>query len=119
MSCISPGFVRQIMSILLIVCYIGSLVTRTVVSLTAAKFKPYIFCAWLRLVLCCKLVHSQEFVWLLKISGGKSRPAYKAHNLIAIYERVSRDRQVDRGTILGRSRRHMRKLDVKIMQIHL
>jgi hypothetical protein len=40
---LSPGFAKQIMSSLLILCYNGSLVTWTVVWLTAAKFKPLIF----------------------------------------------------------------------------
>jgi hypothetical protein len=42
-SSVSPGFVEQIMPILRILCYNGSLITWTVVSLTAAKFKPLIF----------------------------------------------------------------------------
>jgi hypothetical protein len=41
-SSVSPGFAKQIMPILLIY-YNGSLVTGTVVSSTAAKFKPLIF----------------------------------------------------------------------------
>jgi hypothetical protein len=40
---VSPGFAEQIMSILLILCYNGSLVTWTVVSLAVPKFKPLIF----------------------------------------------------------------------------
>jgi hypothetical protein len=42
-SSVSPGFAEQIMSILLILCYNGSLVTWTVISFTAAKFKLLIF----------------------------------------------------------------------------
>jgi hypothetical protein len=42
-SSVSPGFAKQIMSVLLILCYNGSLVTWTVISLTASKFKPHIF----------------------------------------------------------------------------
>jgi hypothetical protein len=42
-SSVSPSFAYQIMSILLILCFNGSLVTRTVVSSTAAKFEPHIF----------------------------------------------------------------------------
>jgi hypothetical protein len=42
-SSVIPGFAEQIMPILFIVCYNGSLVTWTVVSLTAAKLKPLIF----------------------------------------------------------------------------
>jgi hypothetical protein len=42
---VSPGFAKQILSILLILCYNGSLVTWTVVSLTSTKFKPCIFSA--------------------------------------------------------------------------
>jgi hypothetical protein len=41
-SSVSPGFAKQIMPVLRILCYNGSLVTWTVVSLTAAKFKPLI-----------------------------------------------------------------------------
>jgi hypothetical protein len=42
-SSVSPGFAKQIMLILRILRYNGSLVTSTVVSLTAAKFKPLVF----------------------------------------------------------------------------
>jgi hypothetical protein len=42
-SSVSTVFAKQIMSILRILCYNGSLVTWTVVSLTTAKFKPLIF----------------------------------------------------------------------------
>jgi hypothetical protein len=42
-SSASRGFAKQIMSILCILCYNGSLVTWTVVSLTVAKFKLLIF----------------------------------------------------------------------------
>jgi hypothetical protein len=33
--------------------------------LTAAKFKPHIFCVGLRLVQCCEHFHYHDFVWLL------------------------------------------------------
>jgi hypothetical protein len=56
---VSAGFTEQIMLLLPILCYNGSLVTWTVVSLTNAKFKP------LHLVLYRKYVHSHDFVWLL------------------------------------------------------
>jgi hypothetical protein len=42
-SSVSPGLAKQIKPILSILCYNGSLVTLTVVSLTTAKFKPLIF----------------------------------------------------------------------------
>jgi hypothetical protein len=42
-SSVSPGFAKQIMPILFILCYNGSLVTWTVVSLATAKFKSIIF----------------------------------------------------------------------------
>jgi hypothetical protein len=42
-SSFSPGFAKQIMPILRILCYNSSLVTWTVVSLTTAKLKPPIF----------------------------------------------------------------------------
>jgi hypothetical protein len=42
-SSLSPCFAKQIMPILLILCYNGSLVTWRVVSLTSAKFKLLIF----------------------------------------------------------------------------
>jgi hypothetical protein len=42
-SFISPVFARQIMPVLFILCYNGSLVTWTVVSLTASKCKPLTF----------------------------------------------------------------------------
>jgi hypothetical protein len=40
---VSTGFAKQIMPILRILCYNGSLVTWMVVSLTTDKFKPLIF----------------------------------------------------------------------------
>jgi hypothetical protein len=57
-SLVSPGFAKQIMSVARILCYNGSLVTWTVVSLTTAKCKPLIFSVWLYLVLYCEHVHS-------------------------------------------------------------
>jgi hypothetical protein len=48
------------MSSLRILCYNGRLVTWTVVSLTAAKFKSLIFALCLRIVLCYEHVHSQS-----------------------------------------------------------
>jgi hypothetical protein len=42
-SSVSPGFSKQIMPLVLILCYNGRLVTWTVVSLTTAKFKPITF----------------------------------------------------------------------------
>jgi hypothetical protein len=42
-SSVSKGFAKQIMPILSILCYNGSLVTLTVISLTTTKFKPLIF----------------------------------------------------------------------------
>jgi hypothetical protein len=56
------------MPILRILCYNGSLVTCTVVSLTTAKFRPYIFRVWLRLVLYREHVHSHDSVWLLLLA---------------------------------------------------
>jgi hypothetical protein len=43
MSSVSTGFAEQIMPILRILCYNGSLVNGTVVSLTTVKFKPLVF----------------------------------------------------------------------------
>jgi hypothetical protein len=42
-SSVSPGFAKQIIPILRISCYNGSLATWTVGSLTITKFKPVIF----------------------------------------------------------------------------
>jgi hypothetical protein len=42
-SSVSTGFAKQIVPILRILCYNGSLVTWTIVSLTTAKFKPLTF----------------------------------------------------------------------------
>jgi hypothetical protein len=56
-SSVSPGFGKQIMSDLLILCYNGSLGSLTVVSLT-----PNIFHVWLRLVLWCAQARSRDFV---------------------------------------------------------
>jgi hypothetical protein len=67
-SSISLGFAKEIMPFLLLLCYNGSLVTWTVVSLTTAKFKPLIFSVWLRLVLYREHVHSHDFVWLLLVA---------------------------------------------------
>jgi hypothetical protein len=39
----SAGFAKQIMLIFLILCYNGSFITSTAVSMTAPKFKPRIF----------------------------------------------------------------------------
>jgi hypothetical protein len=41
-SSVSTGFPQQIMPILCILCYSGSLVTWTIVSLTTTKFKPLV-----------------------------------------------------------------------------
>jgi hypothetical protein len=43
MSSVNSGLAKQIMPVLRIFCYNGSLVTYTAVSLTAAKFKPLTF----------------------------------------------------------------------------
>jgi hypothetical protein len=67
-SSVSTGFAKQIMLILCILCYNGSLVTRTVESLTTTKFTSYIFCVLLRLILCCEHVHSHDFVRFLLVS---------------------------------------------------
>jgi hypothetical protein len=42
-SSVSAGFAKQIMLILRVLCYNGTLVTWKVVTLTTAKFKPFIF----------------------------------------------------------------------------
>jgi hypothetical protein len=42
-SSVSTGFTEPFMPLLLILCYTGSLVTWTVVSLTTAKFEPPVF----------------------------------------------------------------------------
>jgi hypothetical protein len=67
-SSVSPGFAMQIMLILFSLCYNDSLVTWTVVSLTAPKFKPYILCVRLRLVLWSEHVRSHDFVWPLLVA---------------------------------------------------
>jgi hypothetical protein len=59
-SSVSIGFTEQIMPILRILCYNGSLVIRKVVSLTTVKFKPLIFSVWLHLVLYRWHVHSHR-----------------------------------------------------------
>jgi hypothetical protein len=56
---------KQIMPILRILCYNGSLITWTVGSLTTTKFKPLIFSVWFRLVVYREHVYSYDFVWLL------------------------------------------------------
>jgi hypothetical protein len=64
MSSVSLGCTKQIMPTLLILCYNGSLVTWTVVSLTIAKFKPLIF----SLSGFALYVYSHDFVWLLLVA---------------------------------------------------
>jgi hypothetical protein len=64
-SSVSTGFTEQIMPILRILSYNGSLVIWTVVDLTTAT---YIFYVWLSLVLYHEHVHSHNFVWLLLLA---------------------------------------------------
>jgi hypothetical protein len=63
------GFAKLIIHILLILCYRGSVVTLTVLSLTVAKFKPFIITmsgfAWSYTY--CEHVHSHDFVWLMLV----------------------------------------------------
>jgi hypothetical protein len=57
------------MPILRILCYNGSLVTWTVVSMTTAKFKPLIYSVWFRLIVyreTCSF--SCFFIWLLLVA---------------------------------------------------
>jgi hypothetical protein len=79
-SSVSKDFANQIMSILLILCHNGNFVTWTVISLTAAKFKPHMLYVWLRLVLCCEHAHPHEFVWLLLVCC--------LHNFAIVYNRI-------------------------------
>jgi hypothetical protein len=65
MSSVSTGFTEQIMSVLRIICYSGSVVTWTAVSLATAKFKPNIFRVWLRLVQYREPDRSHDSVWHL------------------------------------------------------
>jgi hypothetical protein len=65
-SSVSTGFAKQIMSILRILCYNGSLVTWTVVSLTIAKFRPLMY--FLCLASSCptpRTCFCHDSVWLL------------------------------------------------------
>jgi hypothetical protein len=60
---VSTDFAKQIMPILRILCYNGSLDTLTVVILATAKFKPHIFfIVWFRLFLYREHVHSHDLV---------------------------------------------------------
>jgi hypothetical protein len=76
-SSVGPCFGKQIMPILLILCYNGSLVTWTVVSLTTAKFKPHMFSLWTHLIFCCEHGHlqrqSQSYVTTYNKSASLSR----------------------------------------------
>jgi hypothetical protein len=66
-SSVSTGFTEQIMPILRILCYNGSLVTWTVVSLTTAKLKPLIrvFSMFgFNLSYTGEHIHFHDFVWL-------------------------------------------------------
>jgi hypothetical protein len=60
----STAFAKQTMSILQVLCYNGSLVTWTVVSLTTAKFKPLYF---LRLVSPFPMQRTYWFSWFVWI----------------------------------------------------
>jgi hypothetical protein len=60
---VSTGFVKQIMPTLHILCYNGSLVPWSAVSLTTD-----ISYVWLHLVPYSKHVHSHDFVWFLLIA---------------------------------------------------
>jgi hypothetical protein len=66
--CLSRLCKADIMPILRILGYNGSLVTWTVEGLTTAKFKPLIFNVCLRVALYCEHVHSHDFVWLLLVA---------------------------------------------------
>jgi hypothetical protein len=63
-SSVSKDYAEQIMPVLCNLCYNGSLVTWSIVSLTTS----YIVYVWLRLVLCCEYVHPHGFVWLLLVA---------------------------------------------------
>jgi hypothetical protein len=61
-SSVSTGFTEQIMPILRILCYNGSLVTWTVVSLTISKFKHLIFFDAIN-IYAEREVKIQAFLW--------------------------------------------------------
>jgi hypothetical protein len=68
--CKSPlnrGFAKQIMPILRILCYNGSLVTWMDIRLTTTKFKPLIF-PMSGFALSYEHVQSHDFVWLLPVA---------------------------------------------------
>jgi hypothetical protein len=68
-SSVCPDFAEQIMPILLILCYNGTLVTWTVVSLVTAMFKPLIFSmAVLALSYAANMFIYHVFVWLLIVA---------------------------------------------------
>jgi hypothetical protein len=56
---------RSCLPDLSISCYNGRSVTRTALSLMITKYNPHIFYFRLRLVLSCKNVHLDDFVWLV------------------------------------------------------
>jgi hypothetical protein len=62
---VSTGFTEQIMLILRILCYNGSLVTWTDVSLSATKFKPLIF----SLASPCPVLRTCSFSWFCMTSA--------------------------------------------------
>jgi hypothetical protein len=65
-SSVNIDFTEQIMSILRILCYNGSLVIWTVVSLTTANFNPRVCCVWLHFVRYREDVHSHDFCYDLR-----------------------------------------------------
>jgi hypothetical protein len=61
-SSVSTGCTEQIMPVLHILYYNGSLIASTVVGLTIAKFKPHIFYVCLHVALLREHIHPHDFV---------------------------------------------------------
>jgi hypothetical protein len=76
-SSVSIGFAEQFMLILLILCYNGSLVTWTVVSLSTAKFKPLIFCQ----ASPCPIPRTCSFSWFCAYYSSQSQSYFTTGGL--------------------------------------
>jgi hypothetical protein len=63
-SSVSPGFAKQVISISFALCYNGSLVIWTVVSLTTANFESFMFCP----TSPCPMLQTCPFSWFCAIS---------------------------------------------------
>jgi hypothetical protein len=100
-SSVNTGFEKQIMPVLRILCYNGSLVTWTVVSMTTAKLKPHIFLVWLGLVLYREHVDSHDSLWLLLVAGTILLYNWLSTRLVSLLYNLGTDRIENTGSSIG------------------